>query len=395
MEISMYLSIDTETTSIDGYMCELAALRYDECGKLLLEKVWALDPGCEIHPEAAKIHGYGLSKPIGTIKFANILEEYIELLQSCNYILVYSASFEWRVLLRECSRASIDPPIQKSKLVDVLALARRKLGLKSHKLADVVQYLGIPINGNFHGALADARYSAEIFFVISSDNFSKPENSSDKSSESKELQKNSKPDTPTLGVSTSDFVELATERLAPGLEASIPRMLQKVNSWKVDSPKNASGAISMMIKLNQSKYIIESARKEYLEPLKSIVSRVEKDVRTKILSPIESAIDNLNSKLDKYYTHYHDLVVADRISEVELAETESAEEAAIDSQSRPIVIKEGQYSISFEYTITVTDELLVPEMFRSPDLKLISRYVSANPTETIPGIDIKPKVRIK
>lgn len=367
------LSIDTETTSIDGYIIELAAILFLN-GEEILRKQWILDPCHDIDPGASKIHGYGISKPVGVQRFNEISSDYIDLINTADTILVYSADFEWRTLLREFDRAGIhaQPSIRK-KMVDVLKMARSFLKLPKNRLQDVVQYLKIDECGEFHGAMADALYSAKVYFKLTSGDYV--------------------PWTPDVNTKSEDLVYLSSDvKIGSEIEKSIPSIVKKTAAFKVSTTEEAVKGITALLKIRRMISEVELERKVFLEKRKAEIKSIEDDIRTRVLAPLNEAYDSLNKTLNEFYTMKHNLLL------VELPHDPSEEEIDefAEKSSKPIIIFDGGYKVSFDYEVSIENDDSVPEVFKKPDIKLIEKYAHTHgPSVKIDGVNLLPKAKFK
>ena len=373
-----YLSYDTETTALDGYIIELGMVLYDDIGTIVTKIKWILDPCEPVSAGASRINGYGGvgGKEVGTETFAEKAEEFIDLLAIADKILVYNKPFEWRVVLREFDRAGIEvPKLLAEKYVDVLKLAREKLKLPSHKLSVVSQYLGIDDFGDFHGAAADALYCGAIYFKLKLGQF----------------KEYSPPKTKSEIAKISDME--GASLIGKDLEKSIPSIEKKVASFSVKDSDSARIGISALLKIRRFAAEAESARKSFLAPLKDQVAKVEADFRARIMSKLSASESVLYEKLCSFYEQKHSLqlltIDEDSSSEEEIDEF-------IDKSAMPITFSEGGYKVTFDYEVKITDESKVPEIFKTPDIKLIGAYVKRHgPSTTIDGVEFVAKARFK
>jgi hypothetical protein len=91
--------LDTETTSLDGYVCEIAVI--DMGGMALLNTL--INPGEPISPEAERIHGISDAMVAAAPTFATITDQLTDLLHG-RLVIAYNARFDRAVLTGEMRR---------------------------------------------------------------------------------------------------------------------------------------------------------------------------------------------------------------------------------------------------------------------------------------------------
>jgi DNA polymerase III epsilon subunit-like protein len=96
--------LDTETTSLDGYACEIAVI--DMGGTALLNTL--INPGEPISPGAAGIHGISDAMVADAPSFAAIAPALTDLLRG-RLVIAYNAAFDRAVLAREMRRVFGSP----------------------------------------------------------------------------------------------------------------------------------------------------------------------------------------------------------------------------------------------------------------------------------------------
>lgn len=160
------ISFDTETTGVNpnyDRLLELGAAKYRE-GQLVEERNWMIDPGRFVPMSAQDIHGITPDDLVGARSFEEIYPEVAEFMAGA-LLIAHNANFDVSFLRAEILRAGY--PLPSNSTIDTMQYFRRMLpDLPSYRLQIVADKLGIE-GGTFHRALDDAKYTAEIFFVLS------------------------------------------------------------------------------------------------------------------------------------------------------------------------------------------------------------------------------------
>ncbi len=158
--------LDTETTGLDP----ANGHRVVEIGGIeLLNAIPTgqvfhvyLDPERDMPEEAFRIHGISLEFLAGKPLFSAISAEFIDFIGD-GKIVAHNAEFDMRFLNAELGRLKI-PSIGPDRVVDTLALARRKFPGASNSLDALCTRFGIDASRRTkHGALLDAEILAEVY----------------------------------------------------------------------------------------------------------------------------------------------------------------------------------------------------------------------------------------
>lgn len=143
--------LDFETTSLDGYAVEIAAV--DMEGRALAwERLWPGD-GVEMHPGAEAVHGIRLDSLKAAPTFSGLQESLRAALHGKN-VVAYNAAFDCGVFQRERARLTLDEQAALTPL--------------SWRCAMLLwgQHLGVrrwqKLPGGDHSALGDARACLEV-----------------------------------------------------------------------------------------------------------------------------------------------------------------------------------------------------------------------------------------
>ncbi|MGA7386113.1 MAG: DNA polymerase III subunit epsilon [Methylocella sp.] len=158
--------LDTETTGLDP----ASGHRIVEIGCVELfnaiptgETFHAyLDPGRNMPEEALRVHGISAEFLVGKPVFADIAADFLKFAGGAK-IVAHNAEFDLRFLNAELALLGI-APIASDRVIDTLALARRKYPGAANSLDALCARYGIdPSRRTKHGALLDAGILAEVY----------------------------------------------------------------------------------------------------------------------------------------------------------------------------------------------------------------------------------------
>lgn len=158
--------LDTETTGLEA----LGGDRLVEIGcvemvnRILTGNIYHvyINPERDMPAEAFRVHGLSSEflsdKPI----FAKVADEFLEFIGE-DTLVIHNAAFDIGFLNAELNRLG-RLPISRDRVVDTLALARRKHPGASNRLDDLMNRYGIDSSRRVkHGALLDAELLAEVY----------------------------------------------------------------------------------------------------------------------------------------------------------------------------------------------------------------------------------------
>jgi len=157
---------DTETTGLDP----AEGHRVVEIGCLeLLNMIPTgqtfhayLDPQRDMPEEAFRVHGISASFLAGKPVFADIAENFLAFIGDAT-LVAHNAEFDLRFINAELVRHGAEP-IHSDRIVDTLAMARRRHPGSPNNLDALCQRYGIDNSRRTkHGALLDAEILAEIY----------------------------------------------------------------------------------------------------------------------------------------------------------------------------------------------------------------------------------------
>lgn len=121
-----------------------------------------IDPEREMPAEAFEVHGLSLEFLTGKPLFSSISGGLLDFLGDAK-IVAHNAEFDMRFLNAELARIDLEP-IGQHRIVDTLALARRKFPGASNSLDALCARFGVDASRrNRHGALLDAEILAEVY----------------------------------------------------------------------------------------------------------------------------------------------------------------------------------------------------------------------------------------
>mgnify|MGYP001389497902 CR=1 FL=1 len=158
--------LDTETTGLEAYggdrLVEIGCV--EMVNRILTGNIYHvyINPERDMPAEAFRVHGLSVDflsdKPV----FAKVADEFLEFIGD-DTLIIHNAAFDIGFLNAELDRLK-RPPIARDRVVDTLALARRKHPGASNRLDDLMNRYGIDSSRRVkHGALLDAELLAEVY----------------------------------------------------------------------------------------------------------------------------------------------------------------------------------------------------------------------------------------
>lgn len=160
---------DTETTGLDfklDRVIEIGAIELINrfpTGRVFHEYI---HPGeREIHPEAQAIHGISLDSLLGKPVFGGVAEQFMEFIDGAK-LVAHNATFDMNFINAEFERLGF-PVVDALRIVDTLALARRKHPMGPNSLDALCRRYGIDNSRRTkHGALLDSELLAEVYVEL-------------------------------------------------------------------------------------------------------------------------------------------------------------------------------------------------------------------------------------
>lgn len=160
---------DTETTGLDSReerVIELGGIELVNrfpTGRVFHEYI---NPqGREINPEAQAVHGISAADLAGKPAFPDIAQKFLEFIDGAN-LVAHNAGFDMAFINAEFARIG-QPAVDPGRVVDTLALARRKHPMGPNSLDALCRRYGIDNSRRTkHGALLDSELLAEVYIEL-------------------------------------------------------------------------------------------------------------------------------------------------------------------------------------------------------------------------------------
>jgi len=121
--------------------------------------------GRSVHPDAQAVHGISDADLADKPVFADILDEFLEFIDGAK-LVAHNANFDIGFINAELQRLG-QPYVDPGRVVDTLAIARRKHPMGSNSLDALCKRYGIDNSHRTkHGALLDAELLAEVYIEL-------------------------------------------------------------------------------------------------------------------------------------------------------------------------------------------------------------------------------------
>ena len=121
--------------------------------------------GRKVHPDALAVHGITDESLAGKPKFAEVVDEILDFFGDGQWI-AHNATFDMGFINAELGRLGL-PPIEPARVVDTLAIARRKHPMGPNSLDALCRRYGIDNSHRLkHGALLDSELLAEVYIEL-------------------------------------------------------------------------------------------------------------------------------------------------------------------------------------------------------------------------------------
>jgi len=158
--------LDTETTGLDPFsghrVVEIGCIEIVNCIPTSASFHVYLNPERDMPTEAEAIHGLSAAFLADKPKFADVADSLLEFLGDAK-LVIHNAGFDLSFLNAELDRLKRQP-LGRDRIVDTLALARRRHPGGPNRLDDLCARYGIDNSRRTkHGALLDAELLAEIY----------------------------------------------------------------------------------------------------------------------------------------------------------------------------------------------------------------------------------------
>lgn len=161
--------LDTETTGLDfrdDRIIEFGGIELVNrfpTGRTM--HVYINPQGRAVHPDALAVHGIGKEQLEGKPNFPDIVEELLAFIDGAK-LVAHNASFDVTFINAELQRLG-HPEIEPARVVDTLAIARRKHPMGPNSLDALCRRYGIDNSRRTkHGALLDSELLAEVYIEL-------------------------------------------------------------------------------------------------------------------------------------------------------------------------------------------------------------------------------------
>lgn len=160
---------DTETTGLDNKadrIIEIGAVELDNrfpTGRTY--HVFINPEGRQVHPDALAVHGISNEMLADKPRFAEIMDDWFTFVSDAR-LIAHNAGFDVGFFNAEFARLGF-PPIDAARVIDSLALARRRHPMGPNSLDALCQRYGIDNSRRTkHGALLDSELLAEVYIEL-------------------------------------------------------------------------------------------------------------------------------------------------------------------------------------------------------------------------------------
>ena len=164
---------DTETTGIDPFnkddrhrIVEIGAIELIDLkptGRVFHQYI---NPERHIPEEVVKIHGIDDARVADEPTFKDIAQDWFDFIGDDSKLVAHNANFDMKFINAEFSWAGL-PEISKDRVVDTLAMARKKFPGQRATLDALCNRYGVDNSGReFHGALLDSELLVDVYFEL-------------------------------------------------------------------------------------------------------------------------------------------------------------------------------------------------------------------------------------
>lgn len=161
--------LDTETTGLDpdggDRIVEIAAVEVINGSVTTNNFHVYVNPERDMPDSAFRVHGIAYEFLIDKPLFATVAEEFLKFIGN-DHIVAHNAEFDLKFINSELARIGL-PPVDSGRVIDTLALARRKHPGASNSLDALCARYGIDRSRRVkHGALIDFEILAEVYMEL-------------------------------------------------------------------------------------------------------------------------------------------------------------------------------------------------------------------------------------
>jgi len=160
---------DTETTGLDKTEDRIIEIGCVELENQFLTgrtfHVFINPQGRKVHPDALAIHGISNEQLENEPKFSEIVDDFLNFTDGAR-LVAHNAMFDIGFINAELERIG-QVPISVDRVVDTLALARRKHPMAQNSLDALCKRYGIDnSHRTLHGALLDSEILADVYIEL-------------------------------------------------------------------------------------------------------------------------------------------------------------------------------------------------------------------------------------
>ena len=163
--------LDTETTGLDprkgDRLIEIGCIELSNRCPTGREFHRLINPeGRDVHPDAERIHGISTASLADKPLFKDVVEAFLEFIGNDGQLVIHNANFDMGFINMELGKLG-RPPIPPDRVVDTLALARRKHPAGPNTLDALCKRYGIDNSKRInHGALMDSSLLADVYVEL-------------------------------------------------------------------------------------------------------------------------------------------------------------------------------------------------------------------------------------
>lgn len=153
---------DIESTGLNvirDRIIQLAMIRYHKDGSAPVEKMYLINPGIPISPEAMAVHGITPQDVANKPTFQQLAKEIFEFIGDADLAGYNSNRFDIPVLMEEFARVGIDFDVDQRRTIDVQRIFYK---MEPRTLSAAYQFYCQKSMENAHDALADVRATIDV-----------------------------------------------------------------------------------------------------------------------------------------------------------------------------------------------------------------------------------------
>jgi DNA polymerase-3 subunit epsilon len=163
------LVLDTETTGLDpgtgDRVIEIAAIELVNLIPTGQTYHVVLDPERDVPEESTRIHGFTAEMLRGKPRFVEVVQEFLGFLGG-DPIVAHNAPFDFGFLDGELKRVG-SPPLDRARMVDSLALAKKRFPGMPNSLDALCRRFGVDNSmRTSHNALLDVKLLAQVYLEL-------------------------------------------------------------------------------------------------------------------------------------------------------------------------------------------------------------------------------------